>query len=146
MNHRTNRPESDLLTPAEVAQAFRVHPKTVTRWAKTGRLTSIRTPGNHRRYSRAEVNALRADSTQHATVGDLGHTVGVEPLTLELRRHRDRIQPAATRAVVERSGGTLVKVAATDVDATRFGVTLDAAAAGYARTYGATYVPAVSRG
>jgi excisionase family DNA binding protein len=39
-----------LLTPSEVASLFRVDPKTVTRWAKAGKLTSIRTLGGHRRY------------------------------------------------------------------------------------------------
>ena len=48
----------DLMTPAEVAQAFHVDPKTVTRWAVAGRLRSVRTPGGHRRYFRAEVEAL----------------------------------------------------------------------------------------
>ncbi|WP_131766411.1 MULTISPECIES: BldC family transcriptional regulator [Protofrankia] len=47
-----------LLTPAEVATMFRVDPKTVTRWAKAGKLTSIRTLGGHRRYQEAEVRAL----------------------------------------------------------------------------------------
>src|SRR4029450_9008618 len=47
-----------LLTPAEVATMFRVDPKTVTRWAKAGKLTSIRTLGGHRRYREAEVRAL----------------------------------------------------------------------------------------
>lgn len=47
-----------LLTPAEVAALFRVDPKTVTRWAKAGKLTSIRTLGGHRRYRAAEVHAL----------------------------------------------------------------------------------------
>ena len=47
-----------LLTPAEVAAAFRVDPKTVTRWAKAGKLRSIRTLGGHRRYDEAEVQAL----------------------------------------------------------------------------------------
>ena len=47
-----------LLTPAEVAALFRVDPKTVTRWAKAGKLTSIRTLGGHRRYREAEVRAL----------------------------------------------------------------------------------------
>jgi len=37
---------------------FRVDPKTVTRWAKAGRLPSIRTLGGHRRYSEAEVLSL----------------------------------------------------------------------------------------
>jgi excisionase family DNA binding protein len=47
-----------LLTPAEVASMFRVDPKTVTRWAATGKLTSIRTLGGHRRYRESEVRAL----------------------------------------------------------------------------------------
>jgi excisionase family DNA binding protein len=47
-----------LLTPAEVATMFRVDPKTVTRWAKAGKLTSIRTPGGHRRYRESEVLGL----------------------------------------------------------------------------------------
>lgn len=47
-----------LLTPAEVAVMFRVDPKTVTRWAKAGKLTSIRTLGGHRRYREAEIRAL----------------------------------------------------------------------------------------
>jgi excisionase family DNA binding protein len=46
-----------LLTPAEVAAIFRVDPKTVTRWAKAGKLSSIRTLGGHRRYREAEVHA-----------------------------------------------------------------------------------------
>jgi excisionase family DNA binding protein len=52
-----------LLTPAEVATIFRVARKTVTRWAKAGKLASVRTPGNHRRYREAEVRALLAGLT-----------------------------------------------------------------------------------
>ena len=47
-----------LLTPAEVASLFRVDPKTVTRWAKAGKLTSIRTLGGHRRYKESEIKSL----------------------------------------------------------------------------------------
>lgn len=47
-----------LLTPAEVAELFRVDPKTVTRWAKAGKLNSIRTLGGHRRYREVEIRAL----------------------------------------------------------------------------------------
>ncbi len=50
--------QEKLLTPAEVASLFRVDPKTVTRWAKAGKLTSIRTLGGHRRYKESEVKAL----------------------------------------------------------------------------------------
>jgi excisionase family DNA binding protein len=47
-----------LLTPSEVATLFRVDPKTVTRWAKAGKLTAIKTLGGHRRYKESEVRAL----------------------------------------------------------------------------------------
>ena len=50
--------QENLLTPSEVAALFRVDPKTVTRWAKAGKLTSIRTLGGHRRYKESEVKAL----------------------------------------------------------------------------------------
>ena len=59
MSTRTHEAEA-LLTPAEVAAMFRVDPKSVTRWAKSGKLTSIRTLGGHRRYREAEVKALLA--------------------------------------------------------------------------------------
>jgi excisionase family DNA binding protein len=47
-----------LLTSGEVAQLFRVDPKTVTRWAAAGRIPSIRTPGGHRRFAESQVRAL----------------------------------------------------------------------------------------
>ena len=53
--------QEKLLIPAEVAAMFRVDPKTVTRWAKAGKLTSIRTLGGHRRYRKSEVDDLRAN-------------------------------------------------------------------------------------
>jgi len=34
---------------------LRVDPKTVTRWARAGKLSSVRTPGGHRRYDEREV-------------------------------------------------------------------------------------------
>lgn len=53
-----NDKDEELLTPSEVAKLFRVDPKTVTRWAKAGKLSAIRTLGGHRRYSEAEVRSL----------------------------------------------------------------------------------------
>jgi excisionase family DNA binding protein len=44
-----------LLTPGEVATLFRVNPKTVTRWARAGKLTAIRTLGGHRRFRASEI-------------------------------------------------------------------------------------------
>ena len=53
-----------LLTPSEVAALFRVDPKTVTRWAKAGKLSSIRTLGGHRRYRESEIRELIEVSSQ----------------------------------------------------------------------------------
>ncbi|WP_367138796.1 BldC family transcriptional regulator [Saccharothrix sp. HUAS TT1] len=56
-----------LLTPGEVANLFRVDPKTVTRWATAGRIGSIRTPGGHRRFRESEVQHLLSQLTTEAT-------------------------------------------------------------------------------
>ena len=58
-----SRDHEVLLTPAEVASLFRVDPKTVTRWAKAGKLTAVRTLGGHRRYRQSEVQSLLNSST-----------------------------------------------------------------------------------
>lgn len=50
-------PDDELLLPREVADMFRVDPKTVTRWAKAGRINSIKTLGGHRRFRMSEVRA-----------------------------------------------------------------------------------------
>lgn len=55
--HRPTAAER-LWTPSEVAAVFRVDPKTVTRWAATGRISSVRTPGGHRRFRESSVRAL----------------------------------------------------------------------------------------
>ena len=53
-NEDFEAPEA-LLTPSEVAALFRVNPKTVTRWARAGKLTAIRTLGGHRRFRASEI-------------------------------------------------------------------------------------------
>ena len=47
-----------LMTPGEVASLFRVDPKTVSRWAISGRIPSVRTPGGHRRFRESDVRSL----------------------------------------------------------------------------------------
>jgi excisionase family DNA binding protein len=44
-----------LLTPAEAAAVFGVDPKTITRWAKQGKLPCIRTLGGHRRFRWSDI-------------------------------------------------------------------------------------------
>jgi excisionase family DNA binding protein len=51
----------DLLRPREVAELFGVRTSTIARWAREGKLTPLRTPGGHRRYSRAGIRRLLAD-------------------------------------------------------------------------------------
>jgi excisionase family DNA binding protein len=61
-SNQTDKPER-LLTPGEVAALFRVDPKTVTRWAKAGRIGSVSTPGGHRRFRESEIRALLEGDT-----------------------------------------------------------------------------------
>jgi excisionase family DNA binding protein len=53
-------PTEQLLTPAAVAALVFVDPKTVSRWARAGKIPSMRTPGGHRRFLRSDVEALIA--------------------------------------------------------------------------------------
>jgi excisionase family DNA binding protein len=68
----TEHSADPLLTAAEVSQLFRVHPKTVTRWATTGRLRCLRTPGGHRRFRESDVRALLAELTTAKDAQDDG--------------------------------------------------------------------------
>jgi excisionase family DNA binding protein len=51
------------LRTTEVAAILQVSPKTVTRWAKEGKLPFLKTLGGHRRYPAAEIRRL-ADELQ----------------------------------------------------------------------------------
>ena len=79
-----------LLTPAEVAAAFRVDPKTVTRWAKSGKLNSIRTLGGHRRFLATEVHAMLLETP--ASERPTPFRVCLIPVCLPTS---DRIRPVA---------------------------------------------------
>jgi excisionase family DNA binding protein len=61
--------KDDLLTPAEVARIFRVDPKTVSRWAIAGKISSVRTLGGHRRFYRSEVERAMHDAIDDAADG-----------------------------------------------------------------------------
>jgi excisionase family DNA binding protein len=53
--------DNELLTPAEVATMFRVNPKTVTRWARAGKISAVRTLGGHRRFHADEIRRFLAE-------------------------------------------------------------------------------------
>ena len=72
LSHLSVSGQENLLTPAEVAALFRVDPKTVTRWAKAGKLTSIRTLGGHPRHKVTEVKALLKSISPHTSSNQVG--------------------------------------------------------------------------
>ena len=53
----TDEPEEYLLA-AEVGRLLRVSPKTVSRWAKEGKLPYSRTLGGHRRFPAGPIRSL----------------------------------------------------------------------------------------
>ena len=55
------------LRAAEVADILHVSPKTVSRWAKEGKLPFLKTLGGHRRYPEAEIRKLAEGLRQEAT-------------------------------------------------------------------------------
>ena len=58
VSRRAPASKSTYLLPSEVAEVLQVSPKTITRWAKEGKLASRRTLGGHRRYARTDIESL----------------------------------------------------------------------------------------
>ena len=65
-----NGDERDYLRAAEAAAYLSVSPKTVSRWAKEGKVPHIVTLGGHRRFPRQEIERLarRLSSGPHVEV------------------------------------------------------------------------------
>ena len=55
------------LHTAEVADILHVSPKTVSRWAKEGKLPFLKTLGGHHRYPEAEIRDLAEGLREEAT-------------------------------------------------------------------------------
>jgi excisionase family DNA binding protein len=54
------------LRTAQVADLLYVSPKTVSRWAKEGKLPFLKTLGGHRRYPEAEIRKLAEELREEA--------------------------------------------------------------------------------
>ena len=54
------------LRTAQVADLLYVSPKTVSRWAKEGKLPFLKTLGGHRRFPEAEIRELAAELREEA--------------------------------------------------------------------------------
>ena len=63
----TTQAAPDVLTPKQVAGIFNVSEVTVRAWAREGKLAYFRTPGGHRRFYRADVEALIEVVTEAAS-------------------------------------------------------------------------------
>jgi len=75
MSPQMINPDDELLTPREVAEVFGVRTTTIARWSRAGKLTAQQTPGGHRRYRRADVQAVldtlpASDPSQQALEAD----------------------------------------------------------------------------
>ncbi|MCE7882260.1 MAG: helix-turn-helix domain-containing protein [Actinobacteria bacterium ATB1] len=57
MKHQSER-GTKLMTVSEVADLFGVSGKTVSRWAREGRISSVRTLGGHRRFRESDIKEL----------------------------------------------------------------------------------------
>jgi excisionase family DNA binding protein len=62
----TQRQGRNHLRAAEVADILHVSPKTVSRWAKEGKLPFLKTLGGHRRYPETEIRELAEDLREEA--------------------------------------------------------------------------------
>ena len=59
MERRTRRASDvDYIKAADAARILHVSPKTVSRWAKEGRVPHIVTLGGHRRFPREQIEEL----------------------------------------------------------------------------------------
>lgn len=61
-------PRDRFLRTSEVALMLQVSPKTVSRWAKEGRLSYMATLGGHRRFPQSEIRRLTEDLNRSAEV------------------------------------------------------------------------------
>jgi excisionase family DNA binding protein len=61
--------DEQLLRPGQVAALFQVSRRTISDWARAGKLDAIITPGGHRRFRAKQVRALFEAQKVEATVG-----------------------------------------------------------------------------
>jgi excisionase family DNA binding protein len=113
-------PSERLLTPAEVAALVFVDPKTVSRWAQSGKIPFVRTPGGHRRFRISDVQAIMPrdrsrDQLHHETVGPLLKPSGVERGDVASAADPDRA--GVTGAVAEKVAIALAEKGVLDTPA-----------------------------
>ncbi|MBI2010328.1 MAG: MerR family DNA-binding transcriptional regulator, partial [Candidatus Chisholmbacteria bacterium] len=77
----------NLLSVGEVSQKLGVSISTLRRWDNLGKLTSLRTPGNQRRYRQEQISAfLKGDKGNKGSQGDIAERTP-EPFPVPSRQH-----------------------------------------------------------
>jgi len=61
--------DEQLLRPGQVAALFQVSRRTISDWARAGKLDAIITPGGHRRFRATQVRALLEAQKVEAMIG-----------------------------------------------------------------------------
>ncbi len=56
-----NRPGEKLYNVKQAAARLGVHPNTLRNWTNAGRVQSIRLPSGHRRFTGAQIEAIRQE-------------------------------------------------------------------------------------
>jgi excisionase family DNA binding protein len=64
--------DEQLLRPGQVAALFQVSRRTISDWARAGKLDAIITPGGHRRFRATQVRELFESQKVEATVPAIG--------------------------------------------------------------------------
>lgn len=74
----------ELLTPGEFASRVGRHPKTVTKWANAGKVSYVRTAGNHKRFPASELaRILPHDTEKEIGAGEFARQAGLHPKKLQ---------------------------------------------------------------
>ncbi|MDA8282908.1 MAG: helix-turn-helix domain-containing protein [Actinomycetota bacterium] len=61
---------SNLLRTSDVAALFQVSERTISDWARRGRIPSVRTPGGHRRYPAEEIRRIMREADWDTSPAD----------------------------------------------------------------------------
>ncbi|MEC8306339.1 MAG: helix-turn-helix domain-containing protein [Chlamydiota bacterium] len=62
---KENHGAPSLLSVSDAARYLGVSPSTVRRWERENKISSVRTPGGHRRFSVEDLQSLYKNSTQN---------------------------------------------------------------------------------
>jgi excisionase family DNA binding protein len=66
---RSARPSREYLRTAEVAEMLHVSSKTISRWAREGKLPSVRTLGGHRRFPEEPIRDIATRLSGDLAIG-----------------------------------------------------------------------------